>query len=146
MKTVFLSIVLLASTFFAKAQTVSLNIQNATPCNVYFVLYAGTCGNPQMVVTSKVLTAPAGGNYVLPIGGIAWTGPLPAGAGIIGMRVYSDDPATCSTATSFNAFAPTSGPLPAIGGPLFPSCSPCPPFQTFIETYCSNASNIFRFF
>lgn len=146
MKTVFLSIVLIASTLFAKAQTVSLNIQNATPCNVYFVLYAGVCGNPQMLIPSKVMPAGPGANFGIPIGGVAWTGPLPPGAGIVGMRVYSDDPATCSTATFFDAFAPVSGPLPAIGGPLFPSCSPCPPFRTFIETYCNNSNNIFRFF
>lgn len=147
MKTVFLALVLLASAIFAKAQTAFVNIQNATPCPVHYELYAGICGNTQMLITSAPLTAAAGENSVWLPGTIPGIPTLPPGWGIIGMRVYSDNPASiCSTITFIDVFAPTGGPLPALGGPLVPTCSACPPIHTFFETYCSSTTNIFRFF
>lgn len=146
MKTVFLTLVLIAGTLFAKAQTTWVNIQNANPCDVHYMLFASTCDDLQRVILSdSEFVALPGENSIRTFSGTVWAGPLSIGAGIVGMRVFSDDP-LCGTRTFIDVFAPTGGPLPAIGGPLFPTCSGCPPIHTFFETYCGSVTNIFRFF
>ena len=145
MKVLSLTLALLAGALFAKAQTSMIHVQNSNPCPVYYVLYAGNCANPQVRVPSDLQMVPGNVDYPLFFSSVAWMGPVLPGYGFTGMRVYSDDPTTCGTATFIDVMAPTSGPLPALGGPLFPTCSGCPPIRTFFETYCGGFSNIFRF-
>ncbi len=52
MKTVFLTLALLAGALFAKAQTTWVNMQNMNPCPVYYILYAARCDNPQERIAS----------------------------------------------------------------------------------------------
>ena len=145
MKTIFLALVLVAGTLFAKAQTTWLNIQSGNPCDVHYRLFASFCDDPQRVVMSdSEFVAFPGENAIRTFTGTVWAGGVFFGMGIVGMRVYSDDP-SCSSRTSVDVFAPVSGPILPPGSPVFPTCTPCPPIYTFFEIYCSSANNIFRF-
>lgn len=147
----FLSIALLAGAFFAKAQTVVMYMQNGSACDVYYQLLGGTCDNmaaPAVQVGLPVKLV-RGANTAAPFLSLAWSsGFLPSPPnGFVGVRVYSDDPMGCSSATFTDFMVPSGGPMPLLGGPVFPTCaSDCSSINFFFESYCGNPTNYVHFY
>ncbi len=142
MKTLLFTMLCMAGALWAGAQTVDLHVQNRHACDVRFQILGGDCDNTQSVTYSRVYTSVAGMNSYWSLPAILWLGPPPPG--IIGVRVYAD----YSGCTTFytDIFIPSGGPMPLLGPPVFPICSPCPPINTFFETYCGQLLNYVMFF
>ncbi len=147
MKAIFFTLALIAGTLFARGQTTAVNMQSRYPGPVYYRLLGGDCNNPQVYQVSdpQPFVSP-GDNFMSYLPGVGWGGPLPTG--IIGVRIYSDDPspgAGCAY-TYTDVFVPSGGPMPLLGGPVFPVYSGLPPIRVLFEIYCGQPTNTFMFY